>query len=145
MLKRTISTGLALAALGVGITACGGYDEPAASSAADAPTRSSAYASPKAAPADAAPAKVEAPSSAPKVAIGDNTFTPATVKVKVGETVTFKNSGAVAHTATATDGADFDSGTLAPGATFKFKATRAGTISYLCSFHAGMQGTIEVG
>ena len=123
MLKRNISIGLAIAALG-GVSACGGYDEPAA------------------APAKAA---APAPQSATKVAVQDNSFAPASVKVKVGETITFENSGAIAHTVTATDGADFDSGTLEPGGTFEFKASKAGSIGYICSFHPGMRGSIEVG
>jgi plastocyanin len=75
----------------------------------------------------------------------DNTFKPADLKVAVGDTVTFTNEGAIAHTVTATDGADFDSGSLAPGKAFTFTAKKAGTISYVCNFHPGMQGTLEVG
>lgn len=123
MLKRKISIGLAIAAL-AGLSACGGYDEPSATKAA-------------------APAKEAA--SATEVAVKDNSFAPASLKVKVGETITFKNSGAIAHTVTAGDGADFDSGTLEPGATFEVKTSKAGSISYLCSFHPGMRGSIEVG
>jgi plastocyanin len=67
------------------------------------------------------------------------------VEVAVGDTVTFTNEGAIAHTVTATSGADFDSGSLAPGATFKFTASEAGTVTYVCNFHPGMQGTIKVG
>jgi plastocyanin len=63
----------------------------------------------------------------------------------VGDTVTFTNDGAVAHTVTATSGAKFDSGSLEPGKTFKFTAEKAGTVSYVCTIHPGMQGTIEVG
>ena len=74
--------------------------------------------------------------------MADNSFTPASVKVAVGESVTFENEGAIAHTVT---GDDFDSGSLAPGDTFTFKASEAGTFSYVCTFHPGMQGTIEVG
>jgi plastocyanin len=118
MLKRTISIGLAVAALGA-LGACGGSDEPAASTAA----------------------KVEGPT----VTVGDNTFTPAKLELSAGETVTFKNAGAIAHTVTATDGADFDSGSIAPGETFTFTASESGTVSYVCTFHPGMQGTIEVG
>jgi plastocyanin len=66
------------------------------------------------------------------------------MKVAVGDTVTFTNDGAVAHTVTATSGGKFDSGSLAPGKTFKFTAEKAGTVSYVCTFHPGMQGTIEV-
>ncbi len=31
-----------------------------------------------------------------------------------------------------------------PGATFDFTASKAGTISYVCNFHPGMTGTINV-
>ena len=123
MLKRTITTGLVIAALGTGLAACGGYgDDPA----------------PATAPAPAAKADGVA------VSVQDNTFSPGTIKVKVGDTVNWKNDGGIAHTVTATDGAKFDSGTLAPGATFSFTAEGAGTISYVCTIHPGMQGTIEV-
>jgi plastocyanin len=78
-----------------------------------------------------------------EVAISNFAFKPAHVKVKVGHTVTFVNDDDVAHTATASDGT-FDSKTLEQGATFIFKAKRAGTISYVCSFHPNMTGTIVV-
>jgi plastocyanin len=117
MIKRALSIGLAAAALG--LAACGGSDEPAASTAPKAPA-----------------------AGGTAVAIGDNSFTPANVKVAVGDTVTFENNGAVAHTVT---GDDFDSGSIAPGGSFTFTAEEAGTVSYLCTFHPGMQGTIEVG
>jgi plastocyanin len=126
MLKRTITIGLVLAALGTGLAACGGYgDDDSTTSAAKA--------------AATAPA-----ASGPKVSVQDNTFNPGDIKVKVGDTVTFTNDGAIAHTVTATEGADFDSGTLAPGNAFTFTADKAGTVKYVCTFHAGMQGTIEV-
>jgi plastocyanin len=126
MLKRTITIGLVLAALGIGLAACGGYgDDGGAATAAKAPTT--------------APA-----TSGPKVSVQDNIFKPGDIKVAVGDTVTFTNDGAIAHTVTATDGAEFDSGTLAPGKTFTFTADKAGTVKYVCTFHAGMQGTIEV-
>ena len=114
MVKRILTIGLAAAALG--LTACGGSDsEPAA---ADPPAAAGAT-----------------------VQVGDNTYTPATLEVAVGETVTFENGGAIAHTVT---GDGFDSGSMAPGDTFAFTAEKAGSVSYLCSFHPGMQGTIEV-
>jgi plastocyanin len=128
MLKRTITIGFVFAALGIGLAACGGYGDDSTTTAAKAPA-------PTTAPAV----------SGPKVSVQDNTFKPGAIKVAVGDTITWKNEGAVAHTVTATDGADFDSGTLAPGKSFTFTADKAGTISYVCNFHAGMQGTIEVG
>ena len=80
-----------------------------------------------------------------RVTVADTSFTPGHLKVAVGDTVTFENDGAIAHTATAAEGADFDSGSIAPGDTFTFTASKAGTVSYVCTFHPGMQGTIEVG
>ena len=76
------------------------------------------------------------------VEMTDSTFAPDTVDLKVGETVTFVDKDEIAHTATA-EGA-FDSGTLREGAKFDFKATQAGTFSYVCIFHPGMTGTIKV-
>jgi plastocyanin len=118
MVKRTLTTGLVLVALAAGVAACGGDDEPAATSAAK--------------PGGTA------------VSAQDNSFSPGTLEVRVGDTVTFTNDGGIDHTVTATSGAQFDSGSLAPGATFKFTAVKAGTVSYVCTFHPGMQGTIEV-
>jgi plastocyanin len=44
----------------------------------------------------------------------------------------------------AQSGGSFDSGTLAQGASFTFKATKPGTIAYFCSIHPSMTGTITV-
>jgi len=84
-----------------------------------------------------------APSRATRVAIDDSSFQPATIKVHVGDTVTFRNDDEIAHTVTASDGT-FDSGTLQQGAKFSFTAKKAGKIPYVCSFHPGMSGTIDV-
>lgn len=126
MLKRTLIISLVLAALGIGLAACGG-------SGTDSQTTA------------AAKATITAPPiAASKVSVQDNTFKPGTIRVKAGDTITWTNDGAVAHTVTATDGANFDSGTLEPGKTFSFAADKPGTIHYVCNFHAGMRGTIEV-
>jgi plastocyanin len=122
MLKRTITTGFVIAALGTGLAACGGSGDNSTPAAAQAP----------------------AASGTTKVSVQDNTFKPGDLKVKSGDTVTFTNDGAVPHTVTATDGADFDSGTLAPGKTFSFVASGKGKVTYVCTIHPGMQGTIEV-
>ena len=126
MLKRTLIISLVLAALGIGLAACGG-------SGTDSQTTTAAKATITAPPIAAA-----------KVSVQDNTFKPGTIRVKAGDTIEWTNDGAVAHTVTATDGANFDSGTLEPGKTFSFAADKPGTIHYVCNFHAGMQGTIEV-
>lgn len=114
MVKRTLS--LCLTAAALGLAACGGSDDAEQPAAAEA-------------------------SGSTAVAVADNSFSPASVKVAVGETVTFENEGQIAHTVT---GDGFDSGSMAPGARFTFEASEAGTFSYVCTFHPGMEGTIEV-
>jgi plastocyanin len=71
----------------------------------------------------------------------DSTFAPQAIDAKVGDTISFVNKDEIAHNAT---GEGIDSGTIAGGATFDFKAAKAGTISYVCTFHPGMTGTISV-
>jgi plastocyanin len=71
-------------------------------------------------------------------------FVPASITVKAGQTINWKNNDAVAHTVTATGGAKFDSGTVNAGGTYKFVPTKAGTIQYMCTIHPNQKGTITV-
>jgi plastocyanin len=73
-------------------------------------------------------------------------FVPDTITIKTGDTVTFKNTGKVPHTATADNGS-WDFTPLNPGdskTTPPF--TQPGTITYKCTYHAslGMTGKIVV-
>ena len=77
------------------------------------------------------------------VAISGFAFSPKTVTVTVGDTVTWTNSDSTSHTATADDGS-FDTGTLGNGATGSATFATAGTFAYHCSIHAAMTGTITV-
>ena len=77
------------------------------------------------------------------VSIVDFAFDPAAVEVPVGATVTWTNTGAAPHTATASDGT-FDSGELAPGASFSHTFAAAGTFPYVCQIHPQMTGTVTV-
>lgn len=70
-------------------------------------------------------------------------FGPKDMTVPVGTTVTWTNIDAVAHTATADDGA-FNSGNLNPGQGFSFEFEKTGSFDYTCSYHPGMKGTITV-
>jgi plastocyanin len=71
------------------------------------------------------------------VSIENFAFSPATVNIKVGESVTWTNKDTAPHTATALTGA-FDSGSLATSQTFNFKFNTAGTYSYHCLIHSMM-------
>jgi plastocyanin len=77
------------------------------------------------------------------VSIVNFAFEPASVDVPVGGTVTWTNNGGAPHTVTADDGA-FDSGELAPGASFSQTFDAAGTFTYHCNIHPQMTGTVNV-
>jgi plastocyanin len=77
------------------------------------------------------------------VQITDGAFSPATLTISVGDTVTWRNADDRPHTVTSTDGA-FDSGNLDEGVGFSFTFNEPGTYTYLCQYHTEMQATIVV-
>ena len=70
-------------------------------------------------------------------------FEPATLTIRIGATVRWFNDDALPHTVSATDGS-WASGNLAPGASFERRFDAAGSYPYLCRYHPGMVGSIEV-
>ena len=146
---KRISTGLTVLAIAlVPLAGCGGDDdsEPSAAAASTPAAAESTPAAPESTPA----AKPKpAPASKPaarevSVQMVDNAFDAKDITVKVGDTITWENAGQLPHTATATDGADFDSGAVQPGDSYEWTAKKAGAVSYVCTFHPGMEGTITV-
>jgi plastocyanin len=79
----------------------------------------------------------------PAVGIADFHFTPATLTIHVGDTVTWTNSGPSGHTATARDGS-FNTGQLSRGHSAAHTFTAPGTYAYFCSIHPFMHGTVTV-
>ena len=79
---------------------------------------------------------------------GSFAFSPKTLTIKAGTTVTWKNTTSVGHTVTSDDGKSFDSGTSNPisaqTGTFSFTFTKAGTFAYHCAIHPFMKATIVV-
>ena len=75
-------------------------------------------------------------------------YQPNPVQVSTGATVTWTNNDAQPHTATsgenATPDGTFDSGILAPAATFEHTFTAAGEYPYFCMLHPNMVGTVSV-
>ncbi len=80
----------------------------------------------------------------------DTYFSPASLTVAKGATVTWVNKGAVTHTSTS--GADgvadgnWASGNMAPGDSFQHTFDAAGSFHYFCQYHwmLGMQAMIIV-
>jgi plastocyanin len=70
-------------------------------------------------------------------------YTPNPITVAVGGTVTWMNNDSIAHTSTA-NGGTWNSGTMAPGASFSTTFSSAGTFQYHCTIHPGMVGTVTV-
>ena len=88
---------------------------------------------------------VASPSATAQAAVDTKNFAymPSEISVAAGTTVVFKNSDSVAHTVSATD-ESFDSGDMAPGASWSHLFAKAGTYTYLCTYHRYMQGTVIV-
>ena len=70
-------------------------------------------------------------------------FKPSTIDVKPGDEVEFVNKDILEHTATASNNA-FDSKAIKAGGTWKWKAGDPGQYAYICAFHNGMKGVINV-
>jgi len=77
------------------------------------------------------------------VSINNFAFNPQVLTVTVGTTVTWTNMQDIPHTTTS-DTKVWDSGNLAPGASFSYQFTKEGTFTYHCSIHPNMTGTIVV-
>jgi plastocyanin len=71
-------------------------------------------------------------------------FAPQDATVKVGQTVKWVNQDTVDHDVDAKSGADFKSELFGNGKSFEWKADKAGTVSYVCTVHPGMVGTLNV-
>ncbi len=82
--------------------------------------------------------------SPPKVKLGDNFFKPTKLTVTAGTTVTWTWAGSNTHNVTVTSGPQkFKSSNQSSG-TYTFTFTKAGTYKIVCTFHPGMEMTVNV-
>ena len=81
--------------------------------------------------------------AAAMVSIKNMAFSPGSLSVMAGATVTWTNSDTTIHTVTADDGS-FNSGNIAVGATYSRVFSSAGTFSYHCTLHPEMTGKVVV-
>jgi plastocyanin len=82
-------------------------------------------------------------SASATVTMGDLFFSPASVSVAVGDTVTWRNTGQAPHNAVANDGS-FQTPVLNNGQSASETFSTAGTFSYICTIHPQMKGTVRV-
>lgn len=78
-----------------------------------------------------------------QVNIDNFSFGPASVDVRVGTTVTWRNRDDIPHTVVSTDGT-FKSKVRDTDETFSYTFSKPGTYSYFCSIHPKMVGKVVV-
>jgi len=115
-------------------TGCSGTNSTSSSSAASAAASSTAASTTLTAATTA---------SVNQILIQGSSFTPASLTVKAGDTVTWTNKDSMNHTVTSNSGV-FDSGNIAPGASFSYKFDKEGTFDYKCSIHTFMTANVTV-
>ena len=79
-----------------------------------------------------------------QVKIANLAYSPETVTIKAGQSVTWTNDDTVPHTVTAKDRNVLQSGTMNAGDTFTQTFNTPGTYEYFCEFHANMKGVVIV-
>jgi amicyanin len=80
-----------------------------------------------------------------EVKIDNFSFTPVTLTVTAGSTVTWTNRDDIPHTVvSADDPKAFKSKVMDTDEKFSFTFTKAGTYTYFCSVHPKMTGTVVV-
>ena len=70
-------------------------------------------------------------------------YSPDSVNVSVGTTVTWMNNDSTTHDSTAVN-RSFATGSIAPGRSASFQFQSAGRFDYYCTIHPGMVGTVNV-
>ncbi len=116
---------VALAAASLGLVACG--------SSGTASSTTGSTASPTTSP----------PQSAPVIVIKNFAFSPKSITVRSGTTITIKNEDQVTHTVTAINGS-FNSGDIPAGQTGHVTVSGSGTVPYRCTIHPFMQASITI-
>jgi plastocyanin len=133
-MKWVLTAGLAALALAsIVFASCGGDDDDdeggAPTTSAGNPTQTGG-----------------APSNLTKVTISDNKFTPSSLQVPVGATVTWEWTGSAPHSVVGTfDGKEIQSPTLTGTGVYLEAFQKAGEFKYHCGVHGeAMSGTIRI-
>ncbi len=77
--------------------------------------------------------------------ISNFAFSPNSITVKAGQSVTVANNDSTTHTVTSDDGTSFNTNEIAPGATVTFTApSKPGNYTFHCNIHKSMTGVLIV-
>jgi plastocyanin len=71
-------------------------------------------------------------------------FRPQALTVASGDSIVWVNKDLVAHTATSTTAGMFDSKLIAPDKSWKLTIRTRGNLSYICTYHPAMTGSLRV-
>ncbi len=135
-MKRALTIFVLCMALGgiALLAGCGGSTEPAP---APADTTAAESATPEGEQGSGGGATVT-------VDMVNTAFDPADLEVGVGDTVEWVNEDDFDHNVVADSGADFASDDFGKDGTFEWTAAEPGEVTYECTIHPGMTGTITV-
>ena len=103
-------------------------------------------AAPRAAPQAAAQGAAHVAPTPPArhdITMTPESYRPGDLTVQRGDTIVWRNTDIVVHTATSRTGA-FDSGRIKAGKTFAWIAADTGRFAYMCTKHKLMRGTLIV-
>jgi plastocyanin len=79
-----------------------------------------------------------------KVRIENMAFSPQTITIEKGESISWTNYDSAPHTVSSDSGTELQSNTLAKGDTYRHTFNTAGTYTYHCNVHPGMKATVIV-
>jgi plastocyanin len=97
------------------------------------------------APAVAATPPTARAAAAASVTLKDISFTPSTVTISTGQSVTWTwKDGTTPHNVTSQGKHRFKSSTSKSKGTYTVRFTKAGTYKYVCTIHFGMNGKVVV-
>jgi len=126
----------ALALLALVPAACGGDDAPSVDNPGQSPSTTEQAEQDTGGGATPAEGTVE-------VQMKDFQFLPASIDVKVGQKISWRNEDTAEHDATS-EKSGLETELIGQGETIDFTPEKAGTIEYVCSIHPNMTGTINV-
>ena len=78
------------------------------------------------------------------VEIKSYSFSPLTITIKSGDSITWTNLDSAPHTVTSDSGSELDSESFSNGNSYSHTFTTAGTYEYYCNIHTSMKGTVIV-
>ena len=75
------------------------------------------------------------------IIINTSSFSPASLAVRAGSSITFVNRDNTAHSIRTDDSTTINSNNIAPGSFYTFKKDTSGVFNYHCGLHPSVQGT----